>query len=98
MQLSLNTASETLISEIMASGAYGNPDEAVMDALAMLHESLLEKQESIDAELQEGIAQIERGETVPYDLSKIKDLASARISKGLAYMRTNSAALPPSAS
>jgi Arc/MetJ-type ribon-helix-helix transcriptional regulator len=98
MQFSLNTASETLISEIMASGAYRNPDDAVTDALAMLHESLQHRQENLDEELQKGIVQIDRGETVPYDLKKIKGVASARVRENLGYTRKNSAALPPSAS
>lgn len=82
----------------MASGAYDNPEEAMSEALTMLHESLLGKQEYLDAEVQKGITQVERGETVPYALGKIKDSASERVRKGLGYMRTNSAALPPSAS
>ncbi len=94
MQVPLNTASETLISEIMASGLYTAPDEAVTDALVMLRESLHEKRELLEAELQTGIDQINRGETVPYDLEKIKRLASDRIRQGLGYTRENSAALP----
>jgi Arc/MetJ-type ribon-helix-helix transcriptional regulator len=94
MQVSLNTASEALISEIMASGLYTNPDEAVTDALTMLRGSLHDKKELLEAELQKGIDQIDRGETVPYDLEKIKRLASDRIHQGLGYTRKNSAALP----
>lgn len=97
MQFSLNTASETLIAEIMASGAYAAPDDAVTDALAMLHASLRERMDDLDEELQTGIDQIERGETVPYNLQKIKGLASERVRQGLGYTRENSAALPPTA-
>jgi Arc/MetJ-type ribon-helix-helix transcriptional regulator len=95
MQFSLNTASETLISEIMASGVYENPDDAVTDALTMLHESLRERADYLGTELQKGIDQIDRGETVPYNLEKIKGLASERVRQGLGYTRENSAAIPP---
>jgi CRISPR/Cas system CSM-associated protein Csm2 small subunit len=55
-------------------------------------------QEWLDEELRKGIDQVDREETVPYDLKKIKDLASVRVREGLGYTRRNCSALPPSVS
>jgi hypothetical protein len=55
-------------------------------------------QEWLDEELQKGIDQVGLEETVPYNLKKIKELASVRVREGLGYTRRNSSALPPSVS
>jgi Arc/MetJ-type ribon-helix-helix transcriptional regulator len=98
MQISLTPEAEGLIEEIMQSGTYENLDDAMTAALEMLGASLREKSKQFDIELQKGIEQIEREETVPYDLGKIKALATERIHQNLGYTREDSAALPSVAS
>lgn len=94
MQISLTPESEGLIAEIMQSGAYENLDDVMTAALELLSAFLRQKNERFDAELHKGIEQIERGETVPYNLKKIKALATERIHQDLEYTRVDSAALP----
>jgi Arc/MetJ-type ribon-helix-helix transcriptional regulator len=92
MQISLNTEAEAVITEILQSGTYDNADDVIVDAV----EALREKISLLNAELQKGVDQIASGQTVPYNLQHLKELAEERTNQGLGF-RKNSAALPSSA-
>jgi Arc/MetJ-type ribon-helix-helix transcriptional regulator len=59
---------EQLMMDLMRTGGFANPDEAIASALEMLHSQqtwLLANREAVEARIQQGIAELDRGEGIP---------------------------------
>src|ERR1039457_4110870 len=70
MTLQLSPEQETRVAEALRSGVYQSPDEVIDRALQVLHEQdqwLAAHRQSINARIQKGIAELERGEGIPED-------------------------------
>jgi Arc/MetJ-type ribon-helix-helix transcriptional regulator len=70
MTLQLSPEQETRVAEALRSGVYRSPDDVIDRALQVLHEQdqwLVANRQSIDARIQKGIAELERGEGIPED-------------------------------
>ena len=70
MTIQLKPEQEHRIAEALRSGAYGSPDDVIDHALEVLHERdewLTTNRQAIDAKIQAGIAELERGEGIPED-------------------------------
>jgi Arc/MetJ-type ribon-helix-helix transcriptional regulator len=70
MTIELSHAQEDRIQEAMRSGAYQGPDDVIDQALEMLRERdawLLANREAIDAKIQRGIAELDRGDGIGED-------------------------------
>ncbi|NJP12478.1 MAG: hypothetical protein HC866_25905 [Leptolyngbyaceae cyanobacterium RU_5_1] len=93
MNVTLPPESESVIQQLIASGSYASPDEVIARALEFFH-AAHQQTHWTDAELQKGIDQLERGETVPYNLEKIKAQVAENLRNGI-KVRPHSAALPP---
>ncbi len=68
MTITLRPDQEQLMMDLMRTGGYADPNEAIASALEMLRSQqawLLENRESVDAKIREGIAELERGEGIP---------------------------------
>lgn len=68
MNIQLNPEQEQRIEEALRSGAYRSPDDVIDRALDVLHEQdewLMANREAINAKIQKGIEELERGEGVP---------------------------------
>ena len=75
MNISLTTQLEDLIARRVRSGRYGSASEVVRDALRLLEERdrlrdlrFLELRRDVAA----GVAELDRGDSAPLDVSKIK--------------------------
>lgn len=61
---------EALIQERLNSGAFGSVEDVLFDALEMQNERedwLREDKDAIDAKIERGLAQLDRGEGIPGD-------------------------------
>ena len=70
MTITLRPEQEELVREIIETGAFQTAEEAVGSALEMLrsqNEWLLANREAIDARIRQGIAELDRGESIPED-------------------------------
>ena len=70
MTLQLSPEQETRVAEALRSGVYQSPDEVIDRALQVLHEQdqwLAANRQSINARIQKGIAELERGEGILED-------------------------------
>jgi Arc/MetJ-type ribon-helix-helix transcriptional regulator len=70
MTLQLSSEQETRVAEALRSGGYQTPDDVIDRALQVLHEQdqwLRTNRQSINARIQKGIAELERGEGIPED-------------------------------
>jgi Arc/MetJ-type ribon-helix-helix transcriptional regulator len=70
MTITLRPEQEQLMMDLMRTGGYANPDEAIASALEMLrseNEWLLANREAVDAKIRQGIAELDRGEGIPDD-------------------------------
>ena len=70
MTLQLSPEQETRVAEALRSGVYQSPDDVIDRALQVLHEQdqwLAANRQSINARIQKGIAELERGEGIPED-------------------------------
>ncbi len=70
MTIRLKPEQEHRIAEALRSGAYSNADDVIDRALEVLHEQdewLTANQQSMDAKIRSGIAELERGEGIPED-------------------------------
>jgi putative addiction module CopG family antidote len=68
MTIQLKPEQEHRIAEALRSGAYSSTDDVIDRALEVLHEQdewLLAQRQNIDAKIQRGIAELERGEGIP---------------------------------
>jgi hypothetical protein len=68
MTITLRPDQEQLLLDIMRTGTYQNAEEAIGSALEILHSQnkwLSENSSLVDAKIQEGIAQLDRGEGIP---------------------------------
>jgi putative addiction module CopG family antidote len=68
MNIQLNPEQEQRIEEALRSGAYRSPDDVIDRALDVLHEQdewLMANREAINAKIQKGIEELERGEGIP---------------------------------
>lgn len=63
----LSPENEQFLHQAVATGVYHDRDEALDQAV-----SLLRRREQLVEEVNRGIEQISRGETVPFDLSEMK--------------------------
>ena len=70
MAIRLNPEQENRVSEAVRSGIYQTPDEVIDRALEVLHEYdewLLANRDAINAKIQRGIEELDRGEGIPED-------------------------------
>lgn len=68
MTITLRPDQEQLLLDIMRTGSYENPEQAVGSALEFLHsqnEWLSENSSRVDEKIREGIEQLNRGEGIP---------------------------------
>ena len=75
MTITLRPEHEQMISEALSSGAYQNPDEVIGRALEMLaleDEWLRENREAVHAKIARALAQLDRGEGIPGDVSRAR--------------------------
>lgn len=63
----LSPENEQFLDQAVATGVYHDRDEALDEAVR-----LLRRREQLVEEVNRGIEQISRGETVPFDLSEMK--------------------------
>ncbi|NET34468.1 MAG: hypothetical protein F6K19_20990 [Cyanothece sp. SIO1E1] len=87
-------STQALIEKLMATGLYNNPVDVMSHALELLRQSLQRQEEWFEAELHKGMDQLERGEKIPLDWSRIEAKVAENIKNGV-KVRKNSAALPP---
>jgi antitoxin ParD1/3/4 len=70
MAQQLSPRQETLVNEALRSGAYQNPNDVIDRALEVLHEQdewLMASRQIINAKIQRGIDELDRGEGIPED-------------------------------
>jgi Arc/MetJ-type ribon-helix-helix transcriptional regulator len=70
MTITLRPEQEQLMMDLIRTGGYANPDEAIASALEMLcyeDEWLLADRDAVDAKIRQGIAELDRGEGIPAD-------------------------------
>ncbi len=68
MNVKVSGDAEVFIREEVASGRYGSPREVVQEGLRLLHEretSDTQWRQRLDRQIQEGLAQLDRGEAFP---------------------------------
>lgn len=68
MTIQLKPDQEQRIADALRSGAYSSTDDVIDRALEVLHEQdewLSANREEIDAKIQQGIAELNRGEGIP---------------------------------
>ena len=68
MTITLRPDHEQLLQDIMRASGYENAEEAIGSALEILHsqnEWLSENSSAVDAQIREGIAELDRGEGIP---------------------------------
>jgi Arc/MetJ-type ribon-helix-helix transcriptional regulator len=68
MTITLQPEQEQLVMDLMRTGGYANPDEAIASALEMLRSQqawLLANREAVDTTIRQGIAELDRGEGIP---------------------------------
>ena len=68
MTIQLKPEQEHRIAEALRSGAYSSTDDVIDRALEVLHEQdewLLAQRQTIDAKIQRGIVELERGVGIP---------------------------------
>lgn len=80
MNISLTPKLETLVRDKVASGLYNNASEVIREALRILDQR--DRHEKLKAEVEKGFRQIERGDTVPYNLRAAKKAARAGLKSG----------------
>ena len=80
MNVSLTPELERLVNDHVKSGMYQTASEVVREALRVLKDR--DRQGALRREVQEGFAQIDRGEYEEYDENTIKDLVSDIESRG----------------
>ncbi len=80
MNISLTPKLETLVKNKVKSGLYNNVNEVVREALRVLEQR--DRYENLKAEVEKGFQQIERGDTVPYNLRAAKKAARAGVKTG----------------
>lgn len=80
MNISLTPKLETLVRNKVKSGLYKNSDEVVREALRVLEQR--DRYEQLKSEVAKGFHQIERGDTVPYNLRAAKKAARAGVKSG----------------
>lgn len=70
MAQQLSPRQETLVNKALRSGAYQNPNDVIDRALEVLHEQdewLMASRQIINAKIQRGIDELDRGEGIPED-------------------------------
>ena len=70
MTIQLKADQEHRIAEALCSGAYHSPDEVIDRALEVRHERdewLAANRQAIDAKIQRGVAELDKGEGIPED-------------------------------
>jgi Arc/MetJ-type ribon-helix-helix transcriptional regulator len=82
MEITLAPDQEQIVKRLMASGKHDNPAEAVVEALTILEDEydleLMMPKAVVQAEIQKGIDQSERGEGKPWNLEEFLTSARAR--------------------
>lgn len=92
MNVSLTPRLEAMIREKVDSGLYNNASEVVRDALRLLDER--DKESRLRAELAIGLAQIERGETIPWNSGLLEQLKRASEANAAAGKPISDAVIP----
>ena len=75
MTIKLRPEHEQMVSEALSSGAYHNPDEVIgraLEILALEDQWLRENREAVNAKIARGLAQLDRGEGIPGDVSRTR--------------------------
>jgi antitoxin ParD1/3/4 len=80
MNISLTPKLETLVRNKVKSGLYNNASEVIREALRVLDQR--DRYEKLKSEVAKGFQQIERGETVPYNMRAAKKAARAGLKSG----------------
>ena len=83
MTIHLKRETEELIQREIQRGSCKSPEEYVERAVRLLHEEeelLAQDKDAIAAQIASGLAQLDRGESVPGDSSEITSIPAARIS------------------
>ena len=80
MNISLTPKLETLVKNKVKSGRYNNVSEVVREALRVLEQRDL--YEKLKSEVEKGFQQIDRGDTVPYNMRSAKKAARAGLKSG----------------
>jgi antitoxin ParD1/3/4 len=70
MNVSLTPQLEDLIKRKVATGMYGNASEVVREALRLLDER--DRYQVLRSEVGAGFEQIEQGDTISFDMNKLK--------------------------
>jgi len=68
MSITLRPEHERAITQAIESGAYENPDQVIERALEVLRgedDWLIENKDAINAKIERGLAQLDRGEGIP---------------------------------
>ncbi|HLY59440.1 MAG TPA: type II toxin-antitoxin system ParD family antitoxin [Terriglobia bacterium] len=75
MTIKLRPEHEQMISEALNCGAYQNPAEVIgraLEILALEDEWLRENHEAVQAKIARGLAQLDRGEGIPGEESRVR--------------------------
>ena len=85
MDVTLTPELEHLIQDKVASGLYASESEVIREALRLLKdrdELKLLAIEDLRREIQKGLDQLDRGESVPFDAEHIKTEGRRRLAQG----------------
>lgn len=80
MNISLTPKLETLVRNKVKTGLYNNASEVIREALRILEKR--DRYEQLKSEVDKGFQQIERSETVPYNMRAAKRAARAGLKSG----------------
>ena len=80
--ISLTPEMSRLVRELVESGRFASPAEAIHAALALLHEDVpLEGDDELRADVAAGLRQLDDGLGEPWDAEAIKSRLRARVSR-----------------
>jgi antitoxin ParD1/3/4 len=92
MNVSLTPKLEEFVREKVDSGLYNSASEVVREALRLLDER--DRERRLHEELAIGLAQIERGETVPWNAELLETLKRESEANAVAGKHMNDAVIP----
>ena len=65
MNVRISGDAELFVREEVASGRYESPQEVVQEGLRLLHEREKQWREGLNEQIEEGLAQLDKGEGIP---------------------------------
>jgi len=78
MNVAIPTEFEPYLDQLVATGVYPSTEAAVEDALAQLRDRQ-SRFEQLRSSIEEGIAELDRGEAKPLDFEEIKRMGRERL-------------------